>query len=66
MTQNEHAHVVELHTKAAYAHTAAVHEYSTGDHASPQDLAKKALARSVEAARYSESIGKDMLLLPKL
>jgi hypothetical protein len=66
MTQNEHAHVVELHTKAAYAHTAAVHEHSTGDHASPQDLAKAALARSVEAASYSERIGKETPLLPKL
>jgi hypothetical protein len=66
MNQNEHTHVVELHTKAAYAHTAAIHEHSTGDHASPQDLAKEALARSVEAASYSESVGKEMLLLPKL
>jgi hypothetical protein len=66
MNQSEHTHVVELHTKAAYAHTAAIHEHSTGDHTSPQDLAKEALARSVEADSYSERIGKETSLLPKL
>jgi hypothetical protein len=66
MNQSEHAHVVDLHTKAAYAHTAAIHEHSTGDHASPQDLAKAALALSMEAASYSERIKKETPLLPIL
>jgi hypothetical protein len=59
MTQSEHTHVEELHTKAAYAHIAAAHEHSTGDHASPQELARKALGDSVEAVKYTEEIAKD-------
>ena len=58
MTQIEHSHVADLHTKAAYAHTAAAYSHSTGDHASAQELAKKALSDSVEAVRYSEEIAK--------
>jgi hypothetical protein len=59
MTQGEQNHVEELHTKAAYAHIAAAHEHSTGDHASPQQLARKALGDSVEAVKYTEEIAKD-------
>lgn len=68
MTQSEHAHVVELHTKAAYAHSAAAHVHSTGDCASAQELARKALKCSLEAARYSEKIAavSDPPLLPKV
>ena len=54
MTPSEHAHLLELYTRAAYAHTAAAHEHSTGDHASAQELAKKVLGDSMEAVRYSE------------
>jgi len=67
MTQTEHAHVVELHTKAAYAHTAAAHVHSTGDCESAQELARKALKCSLEATRYSEKVAvvSDSLLLSK-
>jgi hypothetical protein len=60
MTQSEETHVADLHTKAAYAHTAAAYSHSTGDHASAQQLAKKALGDSVAAVQYSEKIAKDM------
>jgi hypothetical protein len=66
MTQTEHAHVVELHTKAAYAHTAAAHVHSSGDHASAQELARKALKCSLEATRYAEKISNEPLLLAKV
>jgi len=68
MTQSEHARVVALHTKAAYAHTAAAHVHSTGDCASAQELARKALKCSLEATRYSEKVAvvSDPLLFPKL
>jgi len=56
MTESDYSRVAELHTKAAYAHTAAAFSHSTGDHASAQELARKALGSSVEAARYSEEI----------
>jgi len=59
MTQNEKVLVADLHTKAAYAHTAAAYSHSTGDHASAQELAKKALSDSVAAVQYSEKIAKD-------
>jgi hypothetical protein len=59
MTQNEKSRVAELHTKAAYSHTAAAFSHSTGDHASGQELAKKALGDSMEAVRHSEEIAKD-------
>ena len=59
MAESKESLVVELHTKAAYAHIAAAHEHSTGDHASPQQLARKALGDSVEAVKYSEGIAKD-------
>jgi hypothetical protein len=59
MTQLENAHIAELHTRAAYAHTAAAHGHSTGDHASPLELAKNALERSVEAVKYSEKVASE-------
>ncbi len=60
MTQSEELHVAVLHTKAAYAHTAAAYSHSTGDHASAQELAKKALSDSLAAVQcYSEEIAKD-------
>jgi hypothetical protein len=59
MTQIEPSSVADLHTKAAYAHTAAAYSHSTGDHASAQELAKKALSDSVEAVRHSEELAKD-------
>jgi len=59
MTQSELTLLAELHSRAAYAHIAAAHEHSTGDHASVQQLAKKALGDSVEAVKYSEGIAKD-------
>lgn len=49
---------VELHTKAAYAHIAAAHEHSTGDHASAQALAKKALGDSVKAVEFTEEVAR--------
>jgi hypothetical protein len=58
MTGNEESHPTELHTKAAYAHAAAAHVHSTGDHASAQELARKALGYSVEAVKRTEEIAK--------
>jgi hypothetical protein len=58
MTQSEETHVADLHTKAAYAHTAASYSHSTGDHASAQELAKKALSDSLAAVQYSEEVAK--------
>jgi len=51
--------VAELHTKAAYAHMAAAHDHSTGDHASAKELAQLALGDSVKAVRCTEEIAKD-------
>jgi hypothetical protein len=62
MTQIENSHILELHTRAAYAHTAAAHQHSTGDHASPLDLARKALECSVEAVKYSEKVTQEGIL----
>jgi hypothetical protein len=59
MTRKNETHVADLHTKAAYAHIAAAHEHSTGDHASAHELAKKALGDSMQAAKYTEEIAKD-------
>jgi len=59
MAEDKEALVADMHTKAAYAHTAAAHSHSTGDHASGQDLARKALDDSVEAVKYSDSIADD-------
>jgi len=56
MTQNSDSHPAELHTLAAYAHEAAAHVHSTGDHASAQELAKKALGYSVEALKRTEEV----------
>jgi hypothetical protein len=56
MTGNSESHVAELHSQAAYAHTAAAHVHSTGDHASAQELARKALEHSVEAFRLAEEM----------
>lgn len=44
----------DLHTKAAYAAAARVH--STGDHASAQGLARKALGYSMEAVNHTKEI----------
>lgn len=59
MTECQGEYVADLHTKAAYAHLAAAHEHSTGDHASAKELARKALGESVEALRYTEEIAQD-------
>jgi len=56
MTGTRESHLEELHTQAAYAHAAAAHVHSTGDHASAQELARKALGYSVEALKYTEEI----------
>jgi hypothetical protein len=59
MTETNDTVVAELHTQAAYAHIAAAHEHSTGDHASAQELAHKALGDSVKAVRRTEEIARD-------
>ena len=56
MTRNSDSHLAELRTQAAYAHEAAAHVHSTGDHASAQELARKALGYSVEALKQTEKI----------
>ena len=56
MTRNSDSHPVELHTQAAYAHEAAAHVHSTGDHESAQELARKALGYSVKALKQTEKI----------
>ena len=58
MTRNSDSNLKDLHTKAAYAHAAAAHGHSTGDYASAQELARKALGYSVEALRQTEEIAK--------
>jgi hypothetical protein len=58
MDGNTESHLADLHTKAAYAHAAAAHVHSTGDHASAQELARKALGYSVEAVKCTEEIAK--------
>jgi hypothetical protein len=58
MTWSKDSQLTELHSKAAYAHEAASHEHSTGDHASAQELARKALRYSVEAAKRTEEVAK--------
>jgi hypothetical protein len=58
MIGSKDSDLMELHTKAAYAHEAAAHGHSTGDHASAQELARKALGYSVEAVRHTEEIAK--------
>ena len=58
MTESQGEFVADLHTKAAYAHIAAAHEHSTGDHASAQELAREALGDSLEATRLTEAIAK--------
>ena len=58
MTGNTDSHIADLHTKAAYAHAAAAYVHSTGDHASAQELARKALGYSVEAFKHTEEIAK--------
>ncbi len=54
-------HVAELHSQAAYAHTAAACLHSSGDHATAQELAQKAMKTSAEAVRLSEEIAKRSL-----
>jgi len=56
MTRNSDSRPAELHTQAAYAHEAAAHVHSTGDHASAQILAQKALGYSVEALKRTEEV----------
>jgi hypothetical protein len=58
MIGSKYSHLAELHTKAAYAHEAASHGHSTGDHASARKLARKALGYSVEAVERTEEIAK--------
>jgi len=58
MTGSKDSHISDLHTKAAYAHAAAAHVHSTGDHASAQELARKALGYSVEAVKRTEEVAK--------
>ena len=53
MTESQGEFVADLHTKAAYAHLAAAHEHSTGDHASAQELAQLALGDSEKAVKCS-------------
>jgi hypothetical protein len=61
MTWSKDSQLTELHTKAAYAHEAASHEHSTGDHASARELARKALGYSVEAVKRTEEVAKSTL-----
>jgi hypothetical protein len=61
MTEIQGTFAADLHTRAAYAHIAAAHEHSTGDHASAQELARKALGESVEAVKFTEEIAQDGL-----
>jgi hypothetical protein len=56
MAEDKKDLAAEMHTKAAYAHTAAAFSHSSGDHASGQELARKALGDSVTAVLYSDSI----------
>jgi hypothetical protein len=56
MTENTDLQLMELHAKAAYAHEAASHRHSTGDHASAQELARRALGYSMEALKHTEEI----------
>jgi hypothetical protein len=58
MPQNSYSNPEDLHTKAAYAHAAAAHGHSTGDYASAQELARKALGYSVEALKQTEEVAK--------
>jgi hypothetical protein len=59
MAENNGAVIADLHYRAAYAHTAAAYSHSTGDHASDQELAKKALVASADAVKYFEEIAKE-------
>ena len=59
MPQNSDSNPEDLHTKAAYAHAAAAHGHSTGDYASAQELARRALEYSLEALKQTEEISKD-------
>jgi hypothetical protein len=55
MPESIETYLADLHTKAAYAHTAAAHSHSTGDHASAQELARKALGDSLRATKFTEA-----------
>lgn len=59
MAENNDKVLADLHTRAAYAHIAAAHDHSTGDHASAQVLAQLALGDSVKAVKFTEEIIKD-------
>jgi len=60
MTGNQDSHPSELHTRAAYAHAAAAHVHSTGDHATAQELARKALGYSADAVKLTEEVAKSV------
>ena len=62
MIEGSDFHAVELHTKAAYAHTAAACSHSSGDHATAQELAQQALKSSAEAVQLSEAMAKQLQL----
>jgi len=59
MAEGKDSYVADLHTKAAYAHTAAACLHSTGDHASAQELARLALKDSVKAVKCTKEIARD-------
>lgn len=59
MTRNSDSNPADLHAKAAYADAAAAHGHSTGDFASAQELARRALEYSLEALKQTEEITKD-------
>jgi len=58
MHKNSESNPADLHAKAAYAHAAAAHGHSTGDYATAQELARKALGYSMEALKQTEEIAK--------
>ncbi len=58
MTGSDESHLAELHSQAAYAHAAAAHVHSTGDHASAEELARKALGYSLDALNHTQEIAK--------
>jgi hypothetical protein len=59
MAQNKDAVIAQLHSRAAYAHTAAAYARSTGDHAWAQELAKTALGASADVVKYLDEIAKE-------
>jgi hypothetical protein len=59
MAESSDRVLADLHTRAAYAHMAAAHDHSTGDHASAQELAQLALGDSVRAVKFTEEVARD-------